>query len=340
MPETLQPETRQDDEPAADADAPPGDRVSLRLTTFGIALLVAVAAGFGLGRLTGPAPTPAASTAAAGHAGHGVTPTGAAAPHDDTGAAPHVHNADGTVTTVAGAGGVQAGGLAVSANGLTLAPATTTFAVGRAQPFTFRILGADGKPVTTFAVLHDKQLHLIVARRDLSGYQHLHPTMTADGVWSIALTLPSAGSWRAFADFTAIDAAGQETPATLGVDLAAPGSYVPVVLGPPSRVAATGGYAVGYEGDARTGATQPLLVRVTGPGGALAALQPYLGAYGHLVVLREGDLGYVHVHPEPELVGGAVKFWLAAPGPGRYRMYFDFQVAGAVHTAAFTTTVS
>ena len=68
-------------------------------------------------------------------------------------------------------------------------------------------------------------------------------------------------------------------------------------------------------------------------------VEPYLGAYGHLVVLREGDLGYVHVHPEPELAGGAVKFWLAAPSPGRYRTFFDFQVAGQVHTAEFTMAI-
>nr|BFE76758.1 hypothetical protein GCM10020092_100590 [Actinoplanes digitatis] len=78
---------------------------------------------------------------------------------------------------------------------------------------------------------------------------------------------------------------------------------------------------------------------VTGPGGGAAALEPYLGAFGHLVVFREGDVGYVHVHPEPRLVDGAVRFWLTAPGPGRYRMFFDFQVAGRVHTAAFTTVV-
>ena len=57
-------------------------------------------------------------------------------------------------------------------------------------------------------------------------------------------------------------------------------------------------------------------------------------------MLRQGDLGYVHVHPEPQLVDGKVKFWLAAPSAGTYRMFFDFQVAGRVHTAAWTVTVS
>jgi hypothetical protein len=68
-------------------------------------------------------------------------------------------------------------------------------------------------------------------------------------------------------------------------------------------------------------------------------LQRYLGTYGHLVVLREGDLGYVHVHPEERLLGGAVKFWLTAASPGRYRMFFDFQVGGRVHSAEFTLVV-
>src|SRR5438477_3662407 len=45
------------------------------------------------------------------------------------------------------------------------------------------------------------------------------------------------------------------------------------------------------------------------PGGLQVAqdgyLQPYLGAYGHLVALRDGDLAYLHVHPD------------GAPGDGR-----------------------
>ena len=51
-------------------------------------------------------------------------------------------------------------------------------------------------------------MHLIVVRRDLTGYQHLHPTMTPDGTWRVPLTLPDPGVWRAYADFTVRDAAG------------------------------------------------------------------------------------------------------------------------------------
>ncbi|MEK8109242.1 hypothetical protein NKG94_40115 [Micromonospora sp. M12] len=37
-------------------------------------------------------------------------------------------------------------------------------------------------------------MHLIVVRRDLTGYQHLHPTMAKDGTWSVPLTLAQPGS--------------------------------------------------------------------------------------------------------------------------------------------------
>jgi hypothetical protein len=215
---------------------------------------------------------------------------------------------------------------------------STTFAAGRAQPLRFQILDAQRRPVTTFVTQHEKPLHLIVARRDLSGFQHLHPTMAPDGTWTVPLTLPSAGVWRAYADFTGTPAGAQPVASVLGVDLTVTGDYRPLPLPAPAPQATTEGYEVTYQGRPRVEAIQPMLFTVT-RGGATAPVEPYLGAYGHLVVLRQGDLGYVHVHPEAKLENGAVKFWLAAPSPGRYRMFFDFKAAGTVRTAEFTLAV-
>ena len=53
----------------------------------------------------------------------------------------------------------------------------------------FGILGPDGEPVTDYQVAHDKELHLIVVRRDLTGFQHVHPSRAADGTWSVPLDL-------------------------------------------------------------------------------------------------------------------------------------------------------
>jgi hypothetical protein len=328
MPETLE------DVPVGSQthiDERPLDRAGFRLAAFGALLVVVLFAGYGIGLLNESMRAATVQPAAT---------DGMAMPMDES--RPHTHNADGTVTqggATTMSMGAAVGGLSLSSAGLTLAPQATSFRAGTPQPFAFRITNASGAPVTTFAVVHDKPLHLVVVRRDLTGFQHLHPTMAADGTWSIGLTLPAPGSYRAIADFTAI-VGGRQVATTLGSDLTVAGDYRPVALPAPVRRTTADGFSVTYAGTPRVESTQPLLVAVTGPDGKPAALESYLGAYGHLVVLREGDVGYLHVHPETQLTDGNVKFWLAAPGPGRYRMFFDFQVAGSVHTAAWSLTVS
>ncbi|MER7588329.1 hypothetical protein ABTW72_12390 [Micromonospora sp. NPDC127501] len=298
------------------------DRSTLRLALVVGGLVLAVLLGFGLGRLN----TTGAATG---------SPSLAAEHTDPPGVAPHNH---GSATATDQGAATEPGGLAVSSAGFTLAPLATEFAAGRPGQLRFQVRDAQRRPVARFAIVHDKPMHLIVVRRDLTGYQHLHPTMAADGTWSVPLTLGQPGLWRAYADFTVVADNGAQTAVTLGTDLVAPGDYRPRPLPAPATSTTVDGFTVGYQGTPQAGATVPLTFRVDGAGGA-APLERYLGAYGHLVALREGDLGYLHVHPETELVDGQIKFWLTTPGPGRYRLYLDFQVNAEVRTAEFTLTV-
>jgi hypothetical protein len=233
------------------------------------------------------------------------------------------------------------GGLSLSAAGFTLVPAQPlTLQSAAQQQFAFRILGQDGKPVTRYVPNHDKLMHFIVIKHDLSGFQHLHPTMAPDGTWTTPLTLPTPGIWRLYADFVPLDPAGRQAPLTLAVDATVAGSYQPIALPPPSRTVEVDKLTVTVEGTPQVGTTQPLSLRVFAAGAPVTDLERYLAAYGHLVVIRDGDLGYLHVHSEDQLVGGAVKFWLSAPSPGRYRAYFEFQRSGTVHRAEFTVDVT
>ncbi|MFF5080318.1 hypothetical protein ACFY36_24980 [Actinoplanes sp. NPDC000266] len=323
------------DEPPV--ETPAGDRAGFRLAAFGAVLIVVLFAGYGLGRLNN---STASASAPPSSGGTGMPGMPGMTVNENQ---PHVHNTDGTVsqggaTGSASTSGAAFGGLSLSSGGLTLVPKGTSFQAGKAQRLSFQITGSGGAAVTTYAIVHDKPLHLIVVRRDLSGFQHLHPTMASDGTWGIDLTLAEPGIYRMIADFTAV-VGGQETATTLGADLTVAGDYAPVALPAPTADAETGGFHVAYEGKPDTRSTQPILMTVTGADGKPARLDPYLGAFGHLVVMREGDLAYVHVHPETQLVDGKVKFWLALPSAGAYRMFFDFQVAGAVHTAAWTARV-
>jgi hypothetical protein len=285
-----------------------------KLGAFALGLVTVFGAAYGAGRVAGPVTTAAETshdTTAAGHdSGHNDTPT-----HNDI-AGPHLP-----------------GGLLVSDRGYTLSPTPAP-----AGQFAFRITGPDGRPVTAYDVEHDKRMHLIVARRDLSGFRHVHPQMATDGTWRVASPLGEPGTWRAFADFkpTGADAL------TLGVDIPVPGAFTPEPLPVPATTATVDSYAITLDGALTPGRTSKLTLTVSRNGAAVTDLQPYLGAYGHLVALRDGDLAYLHVHPDGTpgdgrtQPGPQVTFYAEVPSAGTYRLFLDFQHAGIVHTAEFT----
>jgi hypothetical protein len=278
-----------------------------RLGAFGLVLACALGGGAALGAVAGSEPSNTPTTDA-----HGATHDGGAS-HDLAASLP---------------------GLAVSDQGYTLVPDSTVFTSGD-DHFTFRIVGPDGQVVQRFETRHDKELHLIVVSRDLTRYQHVHPTRDSEGRWSIDLHGLAPGPVRVLADFQA-----EGGPVlTLGVDASIPGDFRVAPRPNATRHADVDGFSVELEGDVVAGEDASLVVEAT-RADAPAVLEPYLGADGHLVALREGDLAYLHVHPEESTgVPGEVRFRLDVPSAGRYRLFFDFQVGGAVRTADFTVDV-
>jgi hypothetical protein len=223
-------------------------------------------------------------------------------------------------------------GLAVADGGLRVEVERPELSRGRAERLAFRIVDDHGEAVRDFDVEHEKRMHLIVARRDLTGFQHLHPEMGADGTWSTDVTLAQAGSYRLFADFSYRGEA-----ITLASDLRVDGAADLKPLPQPRATALSdGGYDVRLDSPAaKAGAESELRFTITRDGEPVRT-EPYLGAGGHLVALREGDLAFLHVHPEDDGVGFAATF----PTAGRYRLFLQFKHEGRVQTVAFTQEVS
>jgi hypothetical protein len=222
-------------------------------------------------------------------------------------------------------------GLAVSEGGLTLELARTAAQPGKRFDLAFRVVGRDGRTVRDFEVEHTKRMHLIVVRRDMTGFQHLHPTQRPDGTWTVPVTLRDAGAYRVFADFSV---GGR--PRTLADDLAVDGTVRSRQLPAPARSMSVDGLRVSLtEGASHAGQESELGFTVTRDGRPVA-VEDYLGAKGHLVALRRGDLAFLHVHPDEN----RLRFMATFPTAGRYRMFLQFQVDGRVHTAAFTQEVS
>ena len=295
----------------------------VRVAAFVTALVAAFAVAWGGGRLVGPVDTEPVA-AHEGMSDQGADDQGA----DDQGGDDHgSHDSASPVADV--------GGLTSRADGFTLALADRTLPAGRTR-LDFQVLTSSGRPLLDYTREHEKDLHLIVVRRDLTEFQHVHPTLDrATGTWSVDVRL-TPGVWRVVADLTPDGWDG----ITLADDVSVAGDFEPAELPADSRTATVetpeGTYTVTLDGDTAPGAGTVLTTTVELDGDPVTDLEPYLGAYGHLVAMRSGDLGYLHVHPEEGGPGPGIDFATAFPTPGTYALFLDFQHRGRVHTAAFT----
>lgn len=190
--------------------------------------------------------------------------------------------------------------------------------VGKAATWTLQINDAkNNQPVKDFSVVHDKLMHLIVVKKDLSWFNHIHPEYKGNGTFTVKTTLPTAGDYKLYADYTP-KGKTQEVPShefgTVGATPAASSKLIPdkmqgawmtkkVVAHPEGEPNAKGGatYEVALMPmpmPLAAGQDSMLHFQVRdGSGKPIKDLQPYLGALGHCVILSSDTKSYLHSHP-------------------------------------------
>ena len=171
-------------------------------------------------------------------------------------------------------------------------------------------------------------MHVVVVRRDAAGFQHLRPRSARTGCGGSPLVLPAAGVYRLYADFAPTGGAG------------AGAGHRPVRAratsrrsrSSPSRVAQIDGYQVRLDGDLVAGRPSQVFATISRDGAAVTDLQPYLGAFGHLVALRRSDLAYLRAaagrrptRADRPVRAGHRVHRAACPPPGSYRLFLDFR---------------
>lgn len=253
-------------------------------------------------------------------------PEGLEGQGDDMNSAGHDdHGADGSSL-----------GLASAEDGYELTEVAAPSEPGAKGELSLVVTGPDGSPVTDFDFDHEVEMHLIAVRADGQEFRHGHPERDEAGTWSIPWDWDEAGTYRVFADFVP-SATGEGLTLSTLVQVA--GDYDPAPAREPVTETSVDGFDVAVEGDLIAGEASQLTVSITRGGEPVTALEPYLGAFGHMVVLRDGDLAYLHVHPygdapEPgDTSGPEIVFESTVPTEGRYLLFLDFQVDGEVHTA-------
>jgi hypothetical protein len=214
-----------------------------------------------------------------------------------------------------------------------------------------------GARVRDFVLNHEKLFHLFIVSADMNEYQHIHPELDADGRFKVETRLPRAGLYRLHADFfpaggtlqvlhRALATAGYRAPRTrvVAAALVADTSFTKTIDGMKITLEWDGAELV-------PGAFIRLKYHLTDAqtGEPVRDLEPYLGAWGHTLILDTDQSDYLHSHPTETLPEGTeratlrggpeVEFGAMFPEAGLYRIWTQFQRRGRVATVSFTVRV-
>jgi len=211
---------------------------------------------------------------------------------------------------------------------------------GRPITLEFRIADpATGAPVKQFEIVHEKLFHLFIVSQDLQYFAHVHPQF--DGaVFRLDTVLPKPGTYRLLADFyptggtpqltpTTITTAGYTTPLEAAIPRLSPD------LSPKQ--------AENLAAELKLDPAQPiagkktmLFVRLT----PADSLEPYIGAWAHLLAVSDDLIDTIHDHPFIANGGPDMQFNIFFPREAMYRVWIQFQRKGVVNTVAFTIPVT
>lgn len=219
------------------------------------------------------------------------------------------------------------------------APATLEFSVTDKRT---------GGILKKYQVFQEKLMHVVVIRRDLAYYDHIHPEYDNAGTFRIVTTFPDPGTYYLFTEYsppdffenlsvaavTVGDAKG-EAVAHLAVDERTKifEDMYKITLDYKDPIKVNDAVDFTYTiRDART--DEPV-----------TELETYLAAFGHMAAVSEDTQTYTHVHPvtvplAPSDHGGPqVAFNTFFPKAGLYKLFTQFKHKGKVFVTDFVVEV-
>jgi len=197
-----------------------------------------------------------------------------------------------------------------------------------------------GAPVKQFEVVHEKLFHLFLVSQDLEWFAHVHPDAEPDGSFRLRTELPKPGVYRLLADLYPKGGTPQLLPRTLTT-----AGYTKSIESGIPKLAADLAPKHGENLDVELSLDPP--VPIAGKKTMLffrlnpaAGLEPYLGAWSHMLAVSADLVDTIHDHPFLADGGPQLQFNLFFPRATLYRVWVQFQRLGVVNTVAFTVPVS
>ncbi|MBT2690862.1 hypothetical protein J7I93_22240 [Bacillus sp. ISL-47] len=198
---------------------------------------------------------------------------------------------------------------------------------------------SDGKILTSFSAVHEKQMHMLVISHDLSIFQHLHPNYDGEGKFSVKTTFPKAGKYKIFADFLPEGSAQQLAK----YDVIVEGEEQNETVNPDKELKKAVDDLVFELKFDDLAVKKHILMTFTvtdRKGHKIKELEPYLGSAGHVVIVSEKMDEFLHVHPKDEATKGPdVEYMTTFPSSGKYKIWGQFKYLGKLYTVPFIINV-
>ena len=209
-------------------------------------------------------------------------------------------------------------------------------------------------PYSVVERVHEKEMHVLVISEDLASFSHIHPDPVTRQFYAGTHVFPHAGAYWIYVDHT--PPGGTQTIAKFRVQVGG-ATYARTEL------QETGAKEVVLDGIRVTLTTKGLLEAGTdisfrfgladaSSGDLIGDLEPYLGAWGHILVVRKEGDEVVHAHPlevnalavhshamrgpSPSVIETVTGF----KRPGLYKLWLQVQRHGKALTFPFVIRVA
>lgn len=222
---------------------------------------------------------------------------------------------------------------------------------------TFKIKDENEETLKNFEIVHEKILHVIIVRKDLQGFQHIHPDLNSStGEFTVDVSFDKPGPYVMYADFTpaTFEENAQKMPSYASHDISVGNinEYnAETVSLSTSNTITSGDYESTYTIDPPTEKGLRYILSIKKEGQDVKDLQPYLGAMGHSVLLNAQTMEYIHTHAgEMNERASAIDVQKMSRGPnlffstmplekGIYKAFTQFQHNNKVITSEYVFEV-
>lgn len=216
---------------------------------------------------------------------------------------------------------------------------------GAPKPLHRNFAYSDGKlrfqlsPFRHLEHVHERPVHVLVISHDRATFAHVHPEIDEYGQWEVPFVFPHGGKFHIFAEFT-------EPGANQRID------HFEVTIDGPAWTKETAPASPGVtltNANTLTAATDIELEFHVDE--SIRGWQPYLGAWAHIIIAGEELRSLAHAHPIEQTTPGdthvhaltpppeAIRVVANFPSAGAYKLWFQFQTNGTVHTVPFLLSV-